>query len=99
MAGSGWRNRPEATGYLKVLEALRYWDPIRVLDDPSWPRDEYDGYAAEVVRLLDRGVSAEDLTQVLRQIAREQMGVESNAERNAKVAADLVASWKDRKRP
>ncbi|MBP7747480.1 MAG: hypothetical protein KA383_15295 [Phycisphaerae bacterium] len=95
MAESEYLKRPDAAGYLRVLEALQFWDPIGVLSDPACPRDEYDVYAAPIVRLLDRGVSAEQLMRVLRHIAREEMCIESNAERDAKVAADLVAFGRD----
>lgn len=34
----------------KVL--VEVWDPLRLMDDPDWPRDEYDRYIDGVFTLL-----------------------------------------------
>ena len=95
MQESDYLKRPDAAGYLKVLEALRQWDPIGVLQsDANWPRDGYDAYAPEIVRLLDAGTTADHLTQVLHRIAEENMGLKSDPERDARIAAELVAFWR-----
>jgi len=31
---------------------VEVWDPIGVMSDPEWPRDEYDGYIGRVFELL-----------------------------------------------
>jgi hypothetical protein len=31
------------------------WDPIWVMDDPEWPRDEYDCMVGPCLRLLEEG--------------------------------------------
>ena len=48
----------------RITEAIRQvlvsdWDPIGVMNDPDWPRDEYDSYIGEIYRQLVRGDSAE----------------------------------------
>ncbi len=94
MRESDYLKRPDAAGYLKVLEALREWDPIGVLSpDSDCPRDEYDGFAPEIVRLLDAGTTADHLAGVLRRIAEENMGVKSDPAKDARIAAELVAFW------
>ena len=34
---------------------VEVWDPIGVMDDPPWPRDEYDGYIGRTFELLVTG--------------------------------------------
>ncbi len=38
---------------------INEWDPIGVMSDPEWPRDEYDSYIGRVYNALARGESAE----------------------------------------
>jgi hypothetical protein len=33
------------------------WDPIGVMDDPNWPRDEYDCLVGPLLTLLQSGAS------------------------------------------
>jgi hypothetical protein len=95
MQESEYLKRPDAAGYLKVLEALRQWDPIGVLGPGSdCPRDEYDRYAPQIVRVLDMGTTADHLAQVLQRIAEENMHVKSNPARDKAIAGELVAFWK-----
>jgi hypothetical protein len=41
------------------------WDPIGVMSDPDWPRDEYDSYIGQIHSFLERGESAEFLARHL----------------------------------
>jgi hypothetical protein len=54
---------------------VRDWDPIGVMDDPEWPRDEYDSYIGEIYRYLARGESAEFIAQHLCSIEDSRMGL------------------------
>jgi hypothetical protein len=54
---------------------IREWDPIGVMDDPEWPRDEYDSYIGEVYRYLARGESAEFIARHLCFIEERLMGL------------------------
>lgn len=63
-----------------VTEAIRrvlidHWDPIGVMDDPEWPRDEYDAYIEEICRCLARGDSAESIARNLCFIEDAMMGL------------------------
>jgi hypothetical protein len=51
------------------------WDPISVMDDPQWPRDEYDSYIGEIYRYLARGESAEFIARHLCFIEDSRMGL------------------------
>jgi hypothetical protein len=61
---------------VKVLELLRKWDPIGAIDESN--QDEYDSYAPAIVRALDAGVSADDLTSHSIRIVVEHMGIPAN---------------------
>jgi hypothetical protein len=34
---------------------IEIWDPIGVMTDPDWPRNNYDGYIGRIVELQCRG--------------------------------------------
>jgi hypothetical protein len=51
------------------------WDPIGVMDDPEWPRDEYDSYIGEVHGFLERGESEEFIARHLCFIEDKKMGL------------------------
>lgn len=54
---------------------IRHWDPIGVMDDPEWPRDEYDSYIGEIYRYLARGESAEFIARHLCFVEATAMGL------------------------
>lgn len=63
-----------------INEAIRqvlvhHWDPIGVMDDPEWPRDEYDSYIGEIYRYLARGESTEFIARHLCFIEEKLMGL------------------------
>ena len=69
---SEYLHRPDVQGHLKIMELLRKWDPIGVYYPGSdCPLDEYDGYSATIVRMLDAGVSEKELFKHLYQIKLE----------------------------
>jgi hypothetical protein len=51
------------------------WDPIGVMDDPDWPRDEYDSYIGEIYKLLAQHESAEFIARHLCLIEENRMGL------------------------
>ncbi|GAB2524454.1 hypothetical protein [Lysobacter humi (ex Lee et al. 2017)] len=60
----------------EIREVLAsHWDPIGVMDDPEWPRDEYDSYIGEIYRYLTRGEPAEFLARHLCFIEQSRMGL------------------------
>jgi len=44
---------------------VEVWDPIGVMADPEWPRDEYDGYIGRVFELLVTGGSDKEIIEYL----------------------------------
>lgn len=63
-----------------ITETIRqvliyHWDPIGVMDDPDWPRDEYDTYIGEIYGYLSRGESAEFIARHLCFIEEKAMGL------------------------
>jgi hypothetical protein len=68
------------------------WDPIGVMDDPDWPRDEYDSYIGEVHGFLERGESEEFIARRLCFIEDKKMGLGSpTASARQSVARKLKA--------
>ena len=51
------------------------WDPIGVMADPEWPRDEYDAYIGRIYSRLSSGESAEAIAKYLCFVECEQMGL------------------------
>ena len=65
-----------------IADAIRQvlidqWDPISVMDDPEWPRDEYDSYIGEIYSHLARGETAEFIAKHLCAIEESRMGLGS----------------------
>ena len=54
---------------------IQHWDPIGVMDDPEWPRDEYDSYIDEIYRYLARGELVEFIARHLCFIEEKAMGL------------------------
>jgi len=75
---------------------VEVWDPIRVMDDPTWPRDEYDGYIGDVFELLVAGGSDQEIEEYLVR-AEERMGMgRSNASHQQVVSALRGISWSNK---
>ncbi len=62
------------------------WDPIGVTAGPN--DDEYNGYLAPTVRLLERGAPTEEIVNYLKWVTNKQMGL-SLAAGHAKFAEQL----------
>jgi hypothetical protein len=54
---------------------ITQWDPIGVMDEPDWPRDESDSYIGEIYKYLARGESTEFIARHLCQIEETMMGL------------------------
>jgi hypothetical protein len=51
------------------------WDPIGVLDDPDWPRDEYDDYLQPTLKLLESGAGVSAIAQYLNSIVGDSLAL------------------------
>ena len=53
------------------------WDPLAVrAQDKRWPRDEYEGYAAGILELIDHAASDEVVAEHLARLESAWMGLE-----------------------
>ena len=64
------------------------WDPIGIRDVLQ-ARDEYDGYAATIVRMLAGGASLAELSDRLVEMEVDSMGLKGDYQRAQVVAAKL----------
>jgi len=71
---------------------LCQWDPIGVMDDPKWPRDEYDCMIGPLLRLLESGSSAKDIAAYLRAQITEHFGLSPEHYDFASIARQ-IRSW------
>jgi hypothetical protein len=82
----------------EVRHAIRHvfnegWDPIGVMKDPEWPRDEYDGYIGRTFELLVLGGSDEEIVDYLLW-ATDGMGMDgSRVSLQTVVAALRAIEW------
>ena len=53
------------------------WDPLAVrAEDARWPRDEYEGYAAGILELIDHAASDDVVAEHLARLESAWMGLE-----------------------
>ena len=70
------------------------WDPIGVMDDPDWPRDEYDCLMGPLLTLLDSGASKEEIARYLRKEIDEHFGLSAD-NYDFTAVAERVRRWFD----
>jgi hypothetical protein len=89
--------QPKKLDPKEIMDAIRKilnndWDPIGVMDDSTWPQDEYDSYIGEIYKFLARGESIEFIARHLCFIEEKLMGLGSpSAESRLPVAQKLKA--------
>ncbi len=72
------------------------FDPIGVMDDPEWPRDEYEGYVGPTMRLLEQDAGVEEIIKCLEWAVCERMGLNLE-QREAMQFACRLEDWFRRK--
>src|SRR5688572_25747701 len=95
MEPSDYLSMPQNQPHLKVMAVLRRWDPIGVISEDN--QDEYDGYSADVVRLLDRGATVDDIVDYMRWVVTERMEITFDEPHSRDCAEELVNYWQSRK--
>jgi hypothetical protein len=80
--------------HLRVMTVLRRWDPIGVISEDN--QDEYDGYTVDVVRLLDRGATVDDIVNYMRWVVTERMEIGFDDLHSRHCAEELVSYWRSR---
>jgi len=76
-----------------VQDILRSWDPLNVEPVSEAPADEYDSYATQMVSMVRRGCTADELSAHLENIEIVTMGLSNVAGVRARchdVAAQIV---------
>lgn len=73
------------------------WDPIGVLDDPDWPRDEYDDYLQPTLQLLESGANTGVIAQYLNEIVGESLALGETGVMSAQpiIFAVKLRDWYD----
>lgn len=91
---SDYLRRLDVQGHLKVMEALRKWDPIGVFKiDPAWPADEYDGYSGPLVTMLDAHTPKQKMVNYLERICVEHICVSFDRDHTEKILDELIEFW------
>ncbi len=62
---------------LQLRALLCEWDPIGVMSDPEWPRDEYECLEGPLLTLLAQDAPEEDIARYLRNEIAEHFGLSS----------------------
>lgn len=73
---------------------IRDWEPI--ISNELLPDGEYDSYIPQILHFLRSGCSAEQLAAYLAHVERDYMEVGTDPERTTRVAANLIAAWKQK---
>jgi hypothetical protein len=59
----------------EVRDLWNQWDPIGVMGDPHWPRDEYETYLGPTLRFLEEGASNQKIAEYLTYVVSEVLGL------------------------
>jgi hypothetical protein len=72
------------------------WDPIGVMDDPEWPRDEYECIVGPVLRRLEEGAGADDIGGFLTHELEHHFGLDPEPLQPHVLAEQLVRWYAER---
>lgn len=73
------RRSREAKAVIDAVSSVLFerWDPMKVrAQDARWPRDEYEGYAAGLLELIDHAASDDVIAEHLARLESAWMGLE-----------------------
>jgi hypothetical protein len=95
MEMSDYFSLPQNQPHLKVMAVLRRWDPIGDICEEN--QDEHDSYSADVVHLLDRSATVDDIVAYMRWVVTDRMGMRPFDEPQSRdCAQELVEYWRSR---
>lgn len=84
-------NKRDPVAKIRLVESvLRRWDPVGVQPGRFAPAEEYDGYAPQIVSMVESGCSADALVAHLEHLSIDTMGVGSNLRASTKFAAEIM---------
>lgn len=64
----------------QVRDLWNEFDPIGVMGMEDWPRDEYESYLGQTLRLLEQGASLEEIQKYLAFVTLEHMGLNETSQ-------------------
>jgi hypothetical protein len=79
----------------ELRDFLNEWDFIGVMDDPNWPRDEYECLIDPLMHRLESGQMVPELAQFLEDNLRDHFGM--HRVESLDDFAKRVRSWFDEK--
>jgi hypothetical protein len=74
-----------------LRELWNAFDPIGVMDDPEWPRDEYDRYLPHTLRLLTDRAGTLAIAEYVNRVVCNEMALPANAAAAYAFALELEA--------
>jgi hypothetical protein len=80
----------------ELRQILCEWDPIGVMEDAGWPRDEYDAYVGPILRYLEEGAPEEAISGYLDFVVTEAMGLSVARSASREFAARIAAWFRER---
>ena len=83
--------------YAGLQRLVNAWDPLGVLCDPTWPRDEYDCLVGPLRSGLERGMSVDEIAAFLVHKLQDHFGIGAEASQPAAFAA-LIIAWRAEQR-
>jgi hypothetical protein len=75
----------------QLQDLIWEWDPIGVASIEDWPKDEYNCLVGPVMRMLERGMTADEIAAVLVADLREHFGLDPDLNETAIFAAKATA--------
>ncbi len=77
--------------YHAIDEILwRDWDPIGVMGDTDWPRDEYDCLLSPLLRRLEQGCPEAEIAAYLEKEIKDHFGLDPSYYNFGSVASRLI---------
>jgi hypothetical protein len=74
------------------------YDPIGVMGDPDWPRDEYEVYVGPTMRRLEEGATVDDIVRYLEEVSN-YIGINFDRPRALEQSAQFIRwyahRWRD----
>ena len=69
---------------------LNDWDPIGIKNDPK-AKSEYDTYALRIVGMLFKGINEKELSDYLKEVVEQELGLKVNTESTKIVTQKLLS--------
>jgi len=86
-------DRKSKESIIIISEILCEWDPLDLMRDPDWSRDEYDNYIPAITLQLDKNTDENELANLLNKITNEYMCISTSEDNNILTAKKLIKHW------